>query len=36
VRSEDPKRVDELLDSYTGRFMADFYTFEPAPERPSS
>jgi biotin carboxylase len=36
VRSEDPKRVDELLDSYTGRFMADFYAFEPAPERPSS
>ena len=36
VRSEDPKRVDELLDSYTGRFMEDFYAFEPAPERPSS
>ena len=29
-------RVDELLDSYAGRFMADFYAFEPAPERPSS
>ena len=36
VRSADPKRVDQLLDDYTGRFLHDFYAFEPAPERPSS
>jgi biotin carboxylase len=36
VRSEDPKRVDQLLDSYTGRFMQDFYAYAPAPDQPSS
>jgi len=36
VQSEDPKRVDQLLDDYTGRFLQDFYAFQPAPERPSS
>ena len=36
VRSEDPKRVDQLLDDYTGRFLQDFYAFAPAPERPPS
>jgi biotin carboxylase len=36
VQSEDPKRVDQLLDDYTGRFLQDFYAFEPAPERPTS
>ena len=34
VRSQDPKRIDQLLDSYTGRFLQDFYAFAPAPERP--
>ncbi len=36
VRSGDPRRVDELLEHYTGRFLQDFYAYEPAPERPSS
>jgi hypothetical protein len=36
VRSGDARRVDELLDNYTGRFLQDFYAFQPAPERPSS
>jgi biotin carboxylase len=36
VRSEDPKRVDQLLDDYTGRFLQDFYASAPAPDRPSS
>ena len=36
VQSEDPKRVDQLLEDYTGRFLQDFYAFEPAPERPTS
>jgi len=36
VQSEDPKRVDQLLDDYTGRFLQDFYASEPAPERPTS
>jgi biotin carboxylase len=36
VRSEDPKRVDQLLDDYTGRFLQDFYAFAPAPDRPGS
>jgi ATP-grasp domain len=36
VRSPDPRRVDELLDSYTSRFFQDFYASQPAPERPPS
>ena len=36
VASEDPKRVDALLDDYTGRFMQDFYAYAPAPDSPSA
>jgi biotin carboxylase len=36
VQSEDPNRVDQLLDDYAVRFLSDFYAFEPAPERPTS
>ncbi len=36
VQSEDPKRIDQLLESYTGRFLQDFYAYAPAPERPTS
>ena len=36
VASQDPKRVDQLLDDYTGRFLQDFYAYAPAPERPTS
>ena len=28
--------IVQLLDNYTGRFLQDFYAFEPAPERPTS
>jgi len=36
VRSDDPRRVDQLLNDYAGRFLQDFYAFEPAPDRPTS
>ncbi len=34
VRSQDPQRVQELLDSYTRRFYTDFHTTLPAPDKP--
>jgi hypothetical protein len=36
VASPDPRRVDELLDAYTGRFLQDFYAFAPAPDSPNA
>jgi len=36
VQSQDPRRIDQLLDNYTGRFLQDFYAYAPAPERPTS
>ena len=36
VASVDPKRVDELLDAYTERFIQDFYAYAPAPESPTA
>lgn len=36
VASTDPKRVDHLLEQYTGRFLQDFYAYAPAPERPTA
>lgn len=33
VRSSDPTRVVQLLESYTKRFYEDFYATEPLPER---
>jgi hypothetical protein len=36
VASPDPRRVDALLDNYTGRFMQDFYAYAPAPESPTA
>jgi biotin carboxylase len=36
VASADPRRVDELLDNYTGRFLQDFYAYAPAPESPTA
>jgi biotin carboxylase len=36
VASEDPKRVDALLDDYTDRFLHDFYAYAPAPESPTA
>ncbi len=36
VASDDPRRVDALLDDYTGRFLHDFYAYAPAPESPTA
>jgi hypothetical protein len=36
VASEDPGRVESLLDSYGRRFHEDFYARLPLPEKPSS
>jgi biotin carboxylase len=36
VRSESPDRVQELLESYGQRFMADFYARMDAPDKPTS
>ena len=36
VVSSDPRRVDELLDDYTGRFLQDFYASAPAPDSPTA
>ncbi len=36
VASTDPRRVDALLEDYTGRFMQDFYAYAPAPESPTA
>ena len=35
VASPDAKRVDRLLEEYTGRFLQDFYAYAPAPDRPT-
>jgi len=35
VSSDHPSRVQELLESYAGRFMRDFYTSAPAPDTAS-
>jgi biotin carboxylase len=36
VSSQDPQRVNTLLDSYTQRFYEDFFASEPAPDKPTS
>jgi biotin carboxylase len=36
LKSPKPERVQELLDSYSKRFQADFLATQPVPERPSS
>lgn len=36
VASDDPRRVDALLDDYTGRFLQDFYAYAPAPDTPTA
>jgi hypothetical protein len=36
LRSKNPQRVAELLDSYTGRFLADFYASQPVPDKPTA
>jgi biotin carboxylase len=36
LKSPRPERIQELLDSYSKRFQADFLAMAPVPERPSS
>ncbi len=36
VKSADPARVKELLDSYSRRFGTDFLATQPVPDKPSS
>ncbi len=36
VKSPDPARVKELLESYSGRFVTDFLATQPVPDKPSS
>ncbi|MBK6798114.1 MAG: hypothetical protein IPG76_15410 [Acidobacteria bacterium] len=36
VAAETPERVQELLESYTQRFMHDFYATMPVPDKPTS
>jgi biotin carboxylase len=36
LRSPKPQRITELLDSYSTRFLSDFYATEPVPDRPSA
>lgn len=36
LRSPKSERVVELLDSYSKRFMQDFYAMQPVPEKPSA
>ena len=36
VKSSNPARVKELLESYTFRFVADFLASQPVPDKPTS
>ncbi|HKN76881.1 MAG TPA: ATP-grasp domain-containing protein [Candidatus Acidoferrum sp.] len=36
LKSPNPERISELLDSYSHRFQSDFLATQPVPERPSS
>ncbi|HMD38406.1 MAG TPA: ATP-grasp domain-containing protein [Candidatus Acidoferrum sp.] len=36
LKSPNPERIQELLDSYSKRFQSDFLATQPVPERPSS
>ena len=36
VRSENPQRVQDLLDNYVPRFFNDFHTSLPVPDRPTN
>jgi biotin carboxylase len=36
LKSPKPERIQEILDSYSKRFQADFLATQPVPERPSS
>jgi biotin carboxylase len=36
IRSPKSRRIAELLDSYSARFLNDFYATEPVPDKPSA
>ena len=36
VSSPDPKRVKELVDSYTSRYYNDFFASQPVPDKPTA
>lgn len=36
IRSPKSRRISELLDSYSARFLNDFYATEPVPDKPSA
>ena len=36
VRSESSRRVEDLLDSYTDRFLREFCAVLPPPDKPTS
>jgi hypothetical protein len=36
LRSPDPERIHQLLDSYSLRFREDFFATQPVPDRPTS
>jgi biotin carboxylase len=36
LKSAAPKRIEELLDTYSKRFQADFLATQPVPEKPSN
>jgi biotin carboxylase len=36
LSSPKPDRIQELLDSYTGRFREDFYASQPVPDKPTA
>lgn len=36
LKSSSPRRVEELLDSYSKRFQSDFLATQPVPEKPSN
>jgi biotin carboxylase len=36
LKSQNPERIQQLLDSYATRFQADFVATQPVPDKPSS
>lgn len=36
LRAQKPERITELLESYSTRFLKDFYATQPVPDRPSA
>jgi DNA-binding NarL/FixJ family response regulator len=36
LKSSSPQRIEELLSSYTSRFMSEFLATQPVPDKPTS